>query len=69
ERKCKENLSVDLKDETHHLIFNAAAYNQEKNPEIKDFLSFVKNNRANSDFTRRIESMVQTKKFENTFVN
>lgn len=69
ERKCKENSSVDFKDETHHLIFNAAAYDQETNPKIKEFLSFVKNNKAESDFTRRIENMVQAKKFENTFVN
>ena len=69
ERKCRENPNVDLKDETHHLIFNAAAYEKETKPEIKEFLSFVKNNKADSDFTRRIAQMVQTKKFENTFVN
>ena len=69
ERKCKENESVDFGDQTHHIVFNAAAYADEKNPEIKDFLSFVKNNKAESDFTRGIANMVQTKKFEQTFVN
>ena len=69
ERKCKENESVDFEDQTHHIVFNAAAYADEKNPEIKDFLSFVKNNKAESDFTRGIANMVQTKKFEQTFVN
>ena len=69
ERTCKETPTVNLKDETHHLIFNAAAYDKETKPEIKEFLSFVKNNKAESDFTRRIAQMVQTKKFENTFVN
>ena len=69
ERKCKEKESVELKDETHHLIFNCAAYEEEENPELKEFLSFVKNNKANSDLTRRIENMVQTKKFEQSFVN
>ena len=56
-------------DKTHHVIFNAAAYENEENPEIKDFLSFVKNNKAESDFTRGIANMVQSKKFEQSFVN
>ena len=68
-RKCLEDESVELGDQTHHLIFNCDAYNQEKNPELRDFLSFVKSNKAESDFTRGIENMVQTKKFEQTFVN
>ena len=69
ERRCIENESVVLGDLTHHVIFNAAAYENEKNPEIKDFLSFVKNNKAESDFTRGIANMVQAKKFEQSFVN
>jgi len=69
ERKCKENESVELGDKTHHLIFNAAAYESEDDREIKDFLSFVKKNKAESDFTRGIANMVQTKKFEQSFVN
>ncbi len=69
ERNCKESADVSLEDQTHHVVFNAAAYNDETDPEIKDFLSFVKNNKAESDFTRRIETMVQAKKFEQSFVN
>ena len=69
ERKCREDENVNLNDKTHHLVFNAAAYEKEKNPEIRDFLAFVKNNKAESDFTREIETMVQAKKFENTFLN
>ena len=69
ERVCKENPDVDLADKTHHVIFNASAYEEEENSEIKDFLSFVRNNKADSDFTREIANMVQTKKFEQTFLN
>lgn len=69
ERTCKENKEIELGDKTHHLIFNAAAYDKEEDPELKDFLSFVKNNTAQSDFTRGIANMVQTKKFEQTFIN
>ena len=51
------------------MVFNASAYKEEKDPEIKDFLSFVKNARAESEFTRGIAEMVQAKKFEQTFIN
>lgn len=60
---------MDLNDKTHHIVFNAAAYDKEDNPEIKDFLSFVRSKKADSDFTRRIANMVQAKKFEQTFFN
>ena len=69
ERKCKESEEVELGDATHHVIFNASAYEKEENPEIKAFLAFVKNNKAESDLTREIATMVQTKKFEQSFIN
>ena len=53
ERKCREDAGVELKDETHHLIFNAAAYKQEDDPELRDFLSFVRNNTAESELYRQ----------------
>ena len=46
-----------------------AAYEQETDPEIKAFLAFVKDNKAESDLTREIATMVQTKKFEQSFIN
>ena len=69
ERKCKESEEVELGDATHHVIFNASAYEKETDPEIKAFLAFVKNNKAESDLTREIATMVQTKKFEQSFIN
>ncbi|MCR5621230.1 MAG: hypothetical protein K6G18_05175 [Treponema sp.] len=51
------------------ICFRASAYEQENDPELRDFLSFVRNNTAESDFTRGIANMVQTKKFEQTFIN
>ena len=69
ERACRENPEVQLDDRTHHVIFNASAYEKEENSELKDFLSFVKNNNAESEFTRGIAKMVQAKKFEQTFLN
>ena len=69
ERVCREDETVSLNDKTHHLIFNAAAYDKENDAELKAFLAFVKNNTAETDFTREVANMVQTKKFEQTFIN
>ncbi|WP_191014234.1 Rpn family recombination-promoting nuclease/putative transposase [Treponema zioleckii] len=69
ERTCKEDERIDFNDQAHHIVFNASAYEKEDDAEIKEFLSFVKNNKAESDLTRRIANMVQTKKFEQSFVN
>ncbi|MBQ9539117.1 MAG: Rpn family recombination-promoting nuclease/putative transposase [Treponema sp.] len=68
-RKCRESAAVELGDETHHVIFNAAAYENETDPDIKAFLLFVKNNKVESDLTREIATVVQTKKFEQSFIN
>ena len=69
ERVCRENNNIDLKDKTHHIIFNASAWEKEKDIELKDFLAFVNNNIAKSDFTKEVANMVEAKKFENTFLN
>ena len=37
--------------------------------ELKAFLGFLRDNEAESDFTREIENMVQTKKFEQSLIN
>lgn len=69
DRTCREDSVVDLGDETHHVIFNASAYEKEKNSDIKDFLSFVKTNTARSDFTRGDCKYGADKKIEQTFLN
>lgn len=69
DRICREDGNVDLGDKTHHVIFNCAAAVKENNKELKDFLTFVKSNKAESDFTREVLNMVQTKKFQQSFVN
>ncbi len=43
---------MELGDATHHVMFNAAAYENATDPEIKAFLAFVKDNKAESDLTR-----------------
>ncbi|MBQ6566444.1 MAG: hypothetical protein IJL80_05260 [Treponema sp.] len=50
ERRCRESAEVELGDATHHVMFNAAAYENAADPEIKAFLAFVKDNKAESDW-------------------
>lgn len=69
DRVCMENKEAGLGDEGHIVVFNTAAWKDEKDLELKAFLEFVQSSRADSSFTRRIERMVQEKKFENTFIN
>ena len=68
-RKCAEDERVDLGDGTQHKIFNCAAFANEKDAALRSFLDFLQNARAGDELTKEIESMVTTKKFENTFVN
>ena len=68
-RTCKESSDIDLQDKTHHVIFNCDAFDKEEDAELKAFLEYVKSNRTESEFTRRIADMVQSKKFEQSFLN
>ncbi|MBO7485976.1 MAG: hypothetical protein J6T84_07960 [Spirochaetaceae bacterium] len=43
-------------------IFNCTAYNSVKNENLRSFLKFVQTNKAESDFTRRLDDMVKTQK-------
>lgn len=55
---CEENPSVELNDKTHKLVYNASAYEDEKNEELKAFLRFVSSGSATDDFTERINALV-----------
>ena len=44
------------------IIINADAFNNTKNKALKGFLEYLKTGKAKSEFTRRIEEMIQTVK-------
>ena len=44
------------------VIINAEAFKDTENKELKEFLEYLKTGKAKSDFTRRIEEMIQTVK-------
>ena len=61
ENICLEDKNISLQDGTKKVIINAEAFKDTKNKELKEFLEYLKTGKAKSEFTRRIEEMIQTK--------
>ncbi len=61
-RTCKEDSSVFVDDAAVVQIFNCTAYDKIENESLRKFLKFVQTNKAESNFTRRLNNMVETQK-------
>ncbi|MBR3812673.1 MAG: Rpn family recombination-promoting nuclease/putative transposase [Spirochaetaceae bacterium] len=61
-RTCKQDASVFVDDAAIVQIFNCTAYDKIENESLRAFLKFVQTNKAESDFTRRLDKMVETQK-------
>ena len=55
---CSEKKSIKLDDGTYKIFYNAEAYSSAKNENVKDFLSFIHTGKAVSEFTERLETLV-----------
>ena len=65
---CKENSDVDLDDKSIKVIYNASAYEQEKNEKIRKFLKYVSTNEpGEDDFTKRLSATVEMIKENDKF--
>ena len=62
--RCIEDNNLTLKDNAIKKIFNAKAYNKEKDIAIKSFLQYINNNKPVDDFTRRLDSFIHKIKQE-----
>ncbi|UTC63132.1 Rpn family recombination-promoting nuclease/putative transposase [Treponema sp. OMZ 787] len=60
ENLCIEDKNTPLQDGTKKIIINAEAFGGTQDEELKDFLEYIKTGKAKSEFTRRIEEMIQT---------
>ena len=58
----QEKSSPNLQDGTKKIILNAGAFEQTDNRELEGFLRYVKTSEVTTDYTKRIESMIQTVK-------
>ena len=56
------NILSNLQDGAKKIILNAGAFEQTDNHELQGFLRYVKTGKLTTDYTKRIESMIQTVK-------
>ena len=59
ENICRENKSILLQDGTKKVILNAKAFNETDNQELQGFLQYVKTGKVTTEYTGRIEQMIQ----------
>ena len=62
ENICIEDKTVPLRDGTKKIILNANAFNTTDNKDLQGFLQYVKTGKITTDYTGRIEQMIQTVK-------
>ena len=59
QNRCEENSTLLLNDKAIKKIFNATAYEQEKDLAISAFLQYICNQKPVDDFTERLSSIVE----------
>ena len=62
ENICLEDRQTPLRDGTKKIIINAEAFRKAEDKELKGFLEYVKTGTANTEYTGRIETMIQAVK-------
>ena len=62
ENICLEDRHTPLRDGTKKVIINAQAFSKAEDKELKGFLEYVKTGTVNTEYTGRIETMIQTVK-------
>ena len=62
ENICIEDGQTPLRDGTKKLIINAEAFGKAESKELKSFLEYVKTGTAKTEYTERIETMIQAVK-------
>ena len=66
---CVENAEVNLNDNTLKVIYNASAYESEKDEKVRKFLHFVCTNKPeeNDEFSNSISALVEQIKHNEEF--
>ena len=62
ENICIEDRQTPLRDGTKKVIINAQAFSKAEDKELKGFLEYVKTGTVNTEYTGRIETMIQAVK-------
>ena len=70
--KCLQSDKLVLEDETLKVVFNTQSFNKENNLERKAILNYLYNNKASTDFTKKISTLVedlkQSEKFKGEYM-
>ena len=61
-RMCLQDSAVKINDGALVQVFNCEAFGQVKDQKLRAFLKYVQNGTAETDFTRRLNKMVEAKK-------
>ena len=64
---CKGKSDLQLGDETHKIIFNASAFENEKNLEKKSILEYIIDKKSTSEFTTKLDTLVEQTKLNEIF--
>ena len=62
ENICLEDRKTPLQDGAKKVIINAGAFNKAEDKELKGFLEYLKTGATNTEYTGRIETMIQAVK-------
>ena len=62
ENICVEDKTIPLRDGTKKIILNANAFSTADNKDLQGFLQYVKTGKVTTEYTGRIEQMIQTVK-------
>ena len=64
---CRDKPDLQLGDETHKIIFNASAFENEKNLEKKSILEYIIDKKSTSEFTTKLDTLVEQTKLNEIF--
>ncbi len=69
ENICIKNEVIVLQDGVKKIIINVSGFENAKNKELKSFLKYMQTGKSNSEFTWRVEKMIETIKDKSTARN
>ena len=64
---CHEKEGLELGDQTKKIIFNASNFEKEEDLEKKSILKYIKSKETTTEFTTRIDTIVETVKQNEVF--
>ena len=64
---CRDKPDLQLGDKSYKVIFNASAFENEKNLEKKSILEYIIDKKSTSEFTTKIDTLVEQTKLNEIF--